>query len=194
MTISSRASAMISIVLVLAGCKGDSGDATLGECENVDFLFDSEACLEALTTRCRTYTTHADCWAAEPVKVPVGGDYAYCAWTNVAMVTDGQTCEIGQTFGRCEAALPAPLDGAGSMHACVDGQLSVEGSYTAFVDDLELVDELVSAPDGSIYTALLWWTGSSAAICADNMIPPVPSPPAPEWCSCAPAACLATGD
>jgi hypothetical protein len=192
MKISSRLSAMFSIVMVVAGCKGD--DATLDECKDVDFLFDSEACLEALATRCRTYATQADCWAAEPVKVAVMGDYAYCAWTNVATVSDGQTCEIADTFGRCEAALPAPLDGAGSVDACAEGEFSIEGDYTAFPDDLELVDSSVAAPDGTLYNALLYWTGSSVTPCADNVIAPVEVPPAPEWCSCAAAACLVTGD
>jgi hypothetical protein len=126
------------------------------------------------------------------MKVAVVGDYAYCAWTNVATLADAQSCEIASTFGRCEAALLASLDGPGN--ACVDGEFSIEGHYTAFVDDLELVDSFVAAPDGTIYDSLLWWTGSSAAICGEGVVAPVPTPAAPDWCSCAPAACLATGD
>jgi hypothetical protein len=183
---------ILSTMIVLAGCKG-SADATPDECKDIAFLFDSEPCLEALTTRCRTFETEEDCWAAEPVEVAVEGDYAYCAWTQVAIVTDGQACEIGQTFGRCEAALPALSDGAGG-HACADGQVTVEGHYTAFVDDLQLVDDTVEAPDGTDYETLLYWTGSSVATCDDNGIPPVPTAPAPAWCSCGPAACFATGD
>jgi hypothetical protein len=191
MKIPSQTSAMISIMLMLAGCKS-SADATPDECKNIDFLFDSEPCLEALTTRCRSFTTEADCWDAEPVEVAVEGDYAYCAWTMVATVADEQTCEIGQPVGRCEAALPALSDGAGG-HACMDGEFINEGDYTAFVDDLELVDSTVEAPDGTDYAALLYWTGSSVATCG-NGIPPVPTEPAPAWCSCGAAACMATGD
>lgn len=188
MRIRSRLSAMISTMVVLAGCKGDSSDSTLAECKNVDFLWDSDECRYALSTRCRAYTTDADCWAAEPVDV--AGIDTYCVWTNVATVADAQTCEIGQTFGRCEAAVPGPWDGLGNTPACVDGEFFVEGSYTAFVDDLELVDSWVTAADGTGYQ---WWTSSSATTCAENVMTPETHPPRPEWCSCAPAACLATG-
>jgi hypothetical protein len=192
MRIRRRLFAMVSITIVLAGCK-DSGDSTLEECKNVDFLFDSDECLDALSTRCRAFATEADCWAAEPMEVAAGsvGDYAYCVWTNVATVADVQTCEIGETFGRCEAALPGPWDGLGNTPACVDGEFSVEGRYTAFVDDLELVDSWVTAPDGTGYQ---WWTSSSATTCAENVSTPEGSPPRPEWCSCAPAACSATSE
>jgi hypothetical protein len=193
MKIQARLPAMIlSTLVVLAGCKG-STDSTPTECQNIDFLFDSEPCLEALTARCRAFTTEEDCWGAEPVEVAVDGDYAYCAWTKVAIVADAQTCEIGETFGRCEAALPALPDGAGG-HACLDGEVTIEGDYTAFVDDLELVDSTVESPDATAYATLLYWTPSSASTCGENVTPPVPGPPAPEWCSCAAAACLATGD
>ena len=107
------------IGVTVAGCKGD--DSTPHECKDVDFIFDSEACMEALTDACRAPPTQADCWAAEPMKVAVAGDYAYCAWTNVATIADGQTCEIGDTFGRCEVALRAPWDGP--VNVCADGAL-----------------------------------------------------------------------
>lgn len=175
---------MISAVVALASCKDDS---TLDACEDVD----SEACREALSTRCRAYATQADCWGAEPIEAPIGVDYAYCVWTNVATVVDTQTCEIGETFGRCEAAVRGPWDGFGHAPACVDGEFSEAGQYTALVDDLELVDSWATAPDGTGY---VWWTNSRAATCAENVIVLEESPPRPDWCSCAPAACLATSD
>jgi hypothetical protein len=186
-----KPSAWIVVVVALAGCK--QSDSTPSACEGVDFIFDSEPCLAALTTQCRTYTTEAECWDAEPMKVAVVGDYVYCAWTQVAVVGDEQTCEIASSFGRCEAALPASPDGP--SEACVDGQFFMEeNAYTAFVDDRELVDSGFSAPDGTVYEALLYWTGTSATPCNENVVAPVSTPPIPEWCSCASAACLITGD
>ena len=115
--------AMALVMVVLVGCK-QSDSTTPSACEGVDFIFDSEPCLEALTTQCRAYTTEAECWDAEPMKVAVGGDHVYCAWTQVAVVGDEQACEIASTFGRCEAALPASLDGPGE--ACDEGQFFME--------------------------------------------------------------------
>ena len=177
------------VVVTLAGCKDDS---TPHECEDVDSIFDSDPCLEALTDACRAHTTQADCWAAEPMKVAVAGDYAYCAWTNVVTVADGQTCEIGDTFGRCEAALRAPWDGP--VNACANGESFDGAPYIAFVDAMELVDNYVTGPDGNFYGSLLHWTGSSTALCGDDFVATVPTAEAPEWCSCAAAACMVAGD
>lgn len=189
MALSSRPSAIFCLaVVVLVGCKDNP---TPEECKDVDFLFDSEPCMDALTERCRSFTTQAECWGAEPVEVPVYTKYAYCAWTQVAVVTGEQPCEVVETFGRCEPALPAQLDGL-FFAGCADGQFTPEGSYTAFVDDMQLVDDYVTAPDGTEYG---WFSSdASRTPCSENVIVPGGSPPRPDWCSCAEAACMATGD
>ena len=171
---------LFSIVFVIAGCEKPADGVTLDECEDVE-LFENEPCLESLIQRCQAITTEEDCWAAEPVPVVWYRPYTYCVWMNVMTVADEQTCELGPSVGRCEAATPS-LAWDGIEDPC---------PYVAFVDDFQLVQPRVSSPDGlALYDMIL--DESSATGCEVEF--PHSGLPSPEWCACASAECSVAGD
>lgn len=177
--------ALILSAVALPAC------STPNECKGVSSIYDgdsdNDACLEALGAECGAYGTQADCWAAEPLKVGATGETVYCAWMNVATVANPQTCEVASTFGRCEPTVRAPWDGP--SNGCVEGGLLYASAYSAFVDDLELVDGAVGGPDDNVYATLPSWTGSNAVSCSESG-----EAPAVQLCSCAAMACMATSD
>lgn len=185
----------LALCFLVVACSQEDGATAKSEsltaCDGVSGVWESEACREALMLTCREQADQDACWTM-PV-MEIGVHRVYCAWTNVAVVGEVETCEISSTFGRCEAAM-LYWDGPYWGDPCVDGELVREG-HIAFAPNMELVD-VAPAPYGTLYDIPLGpWSGtgdpdeSPVRVCASNGVPP-----GPEWCACAQAACDAIAE
>jgi hypothetical protein len=183
----------VQTILILAalagGCDDNNSEPPTSNvpsaCVGIDLLHESEACIEALSTKCRAETTESGCWAVQSVTV---GDQAVqsvgCRWTHVAVLADADTCEITSAFGRCEAAVGSTgLGNPPIADPCKNGAFG-EAGHSVITDSNELVD-WVEAPDDRYSDVIGPWELSS---CVAGATPAAPS----QWCACAAEACAAT--
>lgn len=148
------------------------------DCSAEESPFLRGVCLDALRDRCRENEAESSCAAADPLKFDNNGYVIRCRWAKVVTFTesDGVSCEVTGTEGRCEATVDT---------VCSDG---CAGDY--FQTNLRaspMQREIVQVCGGPLgaWSAVGAEPGEYFA-CAPNTLPPPPA-----LCDCAPIACEA---
>lgn len=155
------------------------GDELPADCSAEESPFLREACLDALSTRCREYDAENSCVAANPLSFDNDGYVVRCRWAKVVTFSEssGSSCDVVTTAGRCEATVDTP---------CSDG---CAGDF--FLTDLKafpMLREIVQVCGGPLgaWAAVGVEAGGGYVGCAPDTIPP-----APPLCECATVACEA---
>lgn len=163
-----------------AATSGPDTETYPGACDPGVSPWQSSACLEGLSERCRGHDAQEDCLASGALTFGVGYTVA-CDWAKVVAFSDEASCTVASVRGRCEAVLVEGLSGA-----CSDGcsDESLISSLSAFPSRGEIVD-LCGGPLGG-WSAIDADAGGEGGVCAANV-----SPPAPALCDCVAVACAA---
>lgn len=168
----------------LAACGLGESDAEVPACEGAS-LFQDEACITGVMERCRAIGDEAGCRAA--TRIQTDDFEVMCGWTQVTPLVDADTCEMGASFGRCEAGIEYS-DGAAAFGTC-DDQGEIPEGISVFLEAREFV-QIVSTPGEPTIGGILgpWALVGAApgdhAVCGEQW-----SPPGPGWCDCATAVC-----
>src|SRR5690606_31419710 len=180
--VNNEAFLLLLACLALTACESKQQPSGPDECTDVDSIFESEGCLEALMLECRALTDESECWAAATMEVEQGS--VKCRWTEVVVVEDSETCEFGPAFGRCEAWME--LGFMPVFDPCVDGLFTGNG-HTVFPAEQELVD-LAPVPEGvgSRGNLIGPW---SAVEAAPGEVDSCDEGSDSALCACGPAAC-----
>lgn len=187
-----RAFGLAVLAVVSTACaerQDDAGDAASsgpdaavypGACDPGVSPWQSGACLDGLSERCRAHDAQEDCAAAGPLTFGVGYTVA-CGWAKVVAFSEEASCTVASVHGRCEAILVEGLSGA-----CSDGCTgeALISSLSAFPSRGEIVD-LCGGPLGG-WSAIDADADGEGGMCAPNV-----SPPPPALCDCVAAACAA---